>query len=260
MKDFKIYIPVKDEECLIAYTVGALKQVFDPSLIEVLDLESQDRTVSRVPSGVKVTTVVLPKSTERDPSITGAAYTQMKNEYSRKQEWVLWVDGDEIYPVSTSKAIVDWVSRAQSGDLNRISDRLYWRVLKEGGGRKYQSREFLSAGPKVFNSRYQGFRRAWPKEVTYDIMEHESFRRHKKEFTGLWFWHGVLLKRSNNKEPTWRRKKREVKHDIYSSLMTWEEIDRWPWEDGYGAAPLTDWVVVNLHLHSGNLDRWEGRF
>jgi hypothetical protein len=260
MNDFKIYIPVQNEECLIEYTVEALKKVFDPSLIEVLDLESTDSTVSKVPSDVKVTTIVLPKSTMANPSITGAAYTKMKSDYCKKQKWVLWVDGDEIYPVRTSLAIVEWLKRAEAGNTERQANRLYWRMLKEEGGRKYQSVEFLSAGGKVFNSEYQEFRRAWPRETFHSLKDTNRFvATHKSKFNGLWFWHGVLLKRSHQAEPTWRRKKRMVKEGRYNAAMTWKEIDKWPWEIGYESEIITDWTVVSPNSNHPGIDRWEGR-
>jgi len=264
VKDFKVYVPVKDEECLIAHTIDALKQVFDPGLIEVLDLESEDSTVSRVPADVKVTEVSLQEYIRKDATLTGngAAYTKMKNEYSQKQKWVLWVDGDEIYPIRTSLGIVEWLKQAREGNAERRAKRLYWRILKEEGGRKYQSVEFLNAGGKVFDSEYLGFNRAWPKEVFRSLKGplHQLRARHSKDFNGLWFWHGVLLKRSAGHEPAWRRKKREGKVTRYNSFMTWKEIDKWPWETGYESEIITDWTVIRPHPHSSQLNVWKGRF
>ena len=236
--DFKIYVPVLNEESLINHTVSSLISVF-PGNVEVIDLGSTDKTVRRVPKGVKVHTEPLPPG---DPEVIGNYYTELKNKYSAKQPWVLWVDGDEIYPTSTLQKIRGIVERGGDG---AVSHRLYWRILKQVDGRMCFSKEFLSAGSKLFHSAYQKFVRAWPKEVC-SYVDPKYMPGGKGDFNGLWFWHGVLLTRTNSLEATGRRKKREAKENSYK-VMTWVPFDVVPWNDGFKSEPVKEWTVFEMH-------------
>lgn len=249
--DFKIYISTLDEDRLIPYTIASLLQVFPPEQIEVIDLGSKDQTLARIPKDVKTHQVDLPATD------VGAFFTELKNEYSRRQEWVLWVDGDEIYPASSLLKVKAWVEGAQAGDHDHAGERLYWRILKDNDGQWSCSNEYLSAGPKLFNSNYRGFRRAWPKEVSYRFDKRTPSVRHKSEFNDIWFWHGVLLNRSSRGEQTGRRKKRQHKEANYNNFMTWSELTAPPWETQYKSDLRPDWVVVNKE-RGGDVSRWTG--
>lgn len=255
MLDFKIYVPTLDEERLLPYTLEALTKVFPKEYIEVLDLGSIDSTLDKVPKGIKVTQINLP---EDNP---GRFFTELKNEYSAKQEWVLWVDGDEIYPTTSLKLIRKWLDDAESGAHSKKAVRLYWRILKEEEGEVFCSNEYLSAGPKLFNSKFQKFKRPWPNEVTVQTSP-GKLSNHKSEFTHMWFWHGVLLSRSFGLERTSRRKKRESKQDRYNRSMTWTKLKDFPWNSDYiDEAPQEDWVVIHTNIHAKDLQpivKWRG--
>jgi glycosyltransferase involved in cell wall biosynthesis len=251
--DFKIYVTTLDEERLIPYTIEALLKVFPKEQIEVIDLGSKDRTLHRIPEGVRVHNVILPED-----GTSGQYFTDLKNYYSKRQEWVLWVDGDEIYPYDSLHRIKDWLYRADEHGQKTV--RLYWKVLKEQDGDIYCSNEYLSAGPKLFNSNYQRFRRAWPDEVTVRYKEC-SPPGSKSEFNGFWFWHGVLLNRSDARERTARYKKRLSKTDRYNRHMTWEKLKSAPWETDYASRSPREWTVVHMDLHNLDADtvKWSGK-
>lgn len=248
LNDFKIYIPTLDEECLIPYTIDALLKVFSPEQIEVIDLGSKDSTVEQISSKVKIHSVTLPKDN------SGEFFTRLKNEYSSRQGWVLWVDGDEIYPTTSLFRVRDWVEAGQLGKHTQIGLRVYWKILKEG----YCSKEYLSAGPKLFNTNKLKFNRAWPNEVTVN-RSNDPGVLHKSLFTGVWFWHGVLLRRSFAEERTSRYKKRLSKTAIYDKHLTWESIDKFPWENDYRGDVEFPWTVMNMSPHDGDYSKtWEG--
>ncbi len=237
---FKIYVTTLDEELLIAQTIGALLEVFSEEQIEVIDLGSSDRTLECIPAGVKVHDESLTDKIE-----AGKLYTELKNSYSRKQDWVLWVDGDEIYPKQTLEKIRDLMD--DPGD--EVMFRLYWRILKFEDDKHYASSEYLCAGPKLFHTDYFHFSRSWPREVVRCLTSHarsdynrKARKSHHDKFNGLWFWHGVLLERSGVDERTARRKKRIGKIAIYDEAMTWERID---WCDLASQETKQDWTIVN---------------
>ncbi|MHA2374452.1 MAG: glycosyltransferase [Candidatus Thorarchaeota archaeon] len=254
LKDFKIYVSTLNEERLIPYTIQSLLNVFPAEQIEVIDIGSKDDTLNRIPSNVKVNSWKLPSGKGK----AGAFFTDLKNGYSELQDWVLWVDGDEIYPTSSLLRMKTWVEQAQRGEHEARAVRLYWRILKESEGRIWCSKEYLSAGPKLFNSNFHQFNRAWPREVLIQTNSASPVVGGKKDFTGLWFWHGVLLKRSNSKELTARYKKRQTKQDMYDSVMTWEELPTFPWESGYEADVASPWTVFNMHQTDGIDLSWSG--
>lgn len=258
LRDFKIYVPTLNEERLIPYTLQALLNVFPAEQIEVLDLGSTDKTRRGIPSEIKTHGFRLPEGGEENPGKAGAFFTELKNEFSARQEWVLWVDGDEIYPISSLVKMKEWLHQAQSGEHNEKFVRLYWRILREREGKIWCSKEYLSAGAKLFNSNFQQFRRAWPREVTVQTDLSVPGPGKKKDFTGLWFWHGVLLQRSVVKEHTARYKKRLSKQGKYDSIMTWEKIRAFPWETGYDEEIVLPWTVFNMHTTGGLDTSWSG--
>lgn len=253
MLDFKIYVTTLNEECLISYTLEALLRVFPPKQIEVIDIGSEDATLSRIPSSVKVHTVPLPHSENR-----GQLFTALKNEYSAKQGLVLWVDGDEIYPTSSLERVKKWVEGEQNCP-SQTGCRLYWRILREKDSKLECSREFLSAGPKLFNTSKLRFKRAWPKEVTVKLDPDYPDVEPKGSFNGVWFWHGVLLKRSSIGESGMRYKKRQTKEYLYSQHLSWDTLDCFPWESNYQGVIERPWAVVNMSPNDGGYrQEWNG--
>jgi len=236
ISDFKIYVPVLNEELLITHTVDSLLSVF-PGNVEVINLGCTDSTIARIVNKVKVHNEPVP-----DDNTKGRYYTQLKNEYSARQSWVLWVDGDEIYPTCTLHKIRDIVEHDGNGI---VSHRLYWRILREFDGKMHFSKEFLSAGPKLFNSKYQTFVRDWPREVS-NYIDDKYKAADKCHFNELWFWHGVLLKRSHQVEPTYRRKKRQLKEVIYNDALEWVPFECLPWENNFKSEHIEDdWRVFD---------------
>lgn len=259
--DFKIYVTTLDEERLIPHTIAALLKVFPIEQITVIDLGSGDRTQDRVPEGM--TLHVRPIPDGRDPitnrNYAGPFFTEIKKEFSEKQEWCLWVDGDEIYPTSVLLKMKAWLEGAIAGEHDETGARVYWKVLKEENGELYVSNEYLSAGPKLFTSKHHNFKRAWPAEVIAPLTDQANVGD-KKDFNGLWFWHGVLLKRTDAEERTARWKKRAGKEARYNEHLTWSRLAVFPWSYDYDAPTDPDWTVVNMSKTQGDFDtKWHGR-
>lgn len=251
--DFHIYITTLNEENLIAYTIEALLKVFPIQQLTVIDLGSVDATLDRIPSSIEVLSEILPRGNGE----AGPFFTQMKANYSGGQEWVLWVDGDEIYPTSSLLKMVKWLEDAQAGRHDEKALRLYWRTLNMMGGKMQVSKEYMSAGPKLFNSKYFSFKRAWPKEVIYRLSDTTLPVSHKKEFNGIWFWHGVLLERSNI-QATARNKKLSTKRDRYEKYLSWRDTDA-PWAMHYNDTDVElEWTVVNMSETLGYDTKWHG--
>lgn len=255
IEDFRIYIPTLNEEFLIAHTLEALLKVFPASNITVIDLGSRDGTLSKIPSVIEVIREALPANAS-----AGLYYTNLKSKYSRKQEWVLWVDGDEIYPTCVLRNMKSWLEDARTGRHDAKALRLYWKILRnDDTGGMLCSKEYLSCGPKLFNSEYFSFRRAWPREVIYSIDRNNPPSTGEKwDFNGFWFWHGVLLKRSSIGS-TARSKKKDSKENRYVKYMTWEKTET-PWSMQYDVHVSPEWAVLNMSEKQGRLDTlWEGR-
>ena len=85
--NFKIYVTTLDEERLIGHTIGALLKEFVKEQIEVLDLGSRDATLQNIPAEVKVTNIEMPPLI-CGGKVRGCFFTELKNMYSKKQEWV----------------------------------------------------------------------------------------------------------------------------------------------------------------------------
>ena len=258
IEDFKIYVTTLNEERLIGYTLEALLKVFVPEQILVIDIGSEDRTLANIPGDIEVVHEILAAS---EDVTVGRRFTELKAEYSSRQEWVLWVDGDEIYPTSSLLKMKTWLEDAKSGAHDRTALRLYWKVLYARDGTLMCSNEYLSAGPKLFNSNHYVFRRAWPKEVLNRWDDtHQGGESHKKDFTGVWFWHGVLLDRSSVKQ-TGRTKKLNTKRDQYLEHLSWKDMAETPWDADYDIDPGPRWTVINMTVIKDNFDtKWHGTF
>lgn len=277
---FHIYVPTLNEEVLIGYTLEALCKVFPANMITVIDLGSTDLTLERIPSKIAVESVVLPVGFDNE---AGYAYTKLKNEYSKRQKWVLWVDGDEIYPTPTLLRIKEWVEESLAGvHPKQHVLRLYWRVIKEIGvappplpfnqgsdlcriipelvppfRSMEHSVEYLYAGIKLFNSEVFEFRKAYPREVIGGIPGVIANPGTKKAFNGLWFWHGVLLTRSRIKS-TGRTKRRFYKEADYVRRLTWAPMPDFPWDINYLPELNPEWVLLLPGRGDSAFMRYEG--
>lgn len=268
LPDFHIYVPILNEERLISSTVNALLEVFDAAQITVVDIGSTDNSVNRVPWGVPVVRHRLPAKN------SGRFFTDLKNEYSRRQKWVFWVDGDEIYPTQSLLRLKQWTIEALAGGHEqRQCQRIYWRFMLESpSGSGYEtSREFLYGGSKLFNSEIFWFRRAWPKEVVArrDDIELTGVRDGKMErFNGVWCWHGTMLNRSSVYTKGDRKKSEGKKVDFLTGrhgiargktqyeVLDWDHAVQPPWVDGYDVEDEQEWVFWHTSMTEKKVGTW----
>ena len=233
--NFHIYIPVKNEEFLIKDTVQALMEVFPPQQITVIDIGSTDMSIERLPEGVNIVHHEFPANKP-----AGRSYTDMKNEYSRRQRWVFWVDGDEIYTTESLLLIKDWLLKIPDAPIeNRQYLEIFWKMFKRDGpsGESYAvANEYVRGGEKIFNSDLYEFRKPWPAEAVAfrgEAVTGIKNPRHKSEirhqFNGVWCWHGVTLTSRSSVSDTARNKKFQSKYHKYNNNLTWTEIPRLPW-------------------------------
>ena len=274
LPDFHIYVPILNEEELISSTINALLEVFDASQITVLDLNSTDDSVNRVPRGVSVVQYEFPANKP-----AGRSYTDMKNEYSRRQKWVFWVDGDEIYTTESLLRLKKWTVEAiGGGHLKTQCYRVYWRYVIGDPDRGYEtSREFLYAGSKLFNSEIYWFRRAYPREVMArreDATVTGVSKGRREDFNGVWCWHGSMLRRSSVYTTGDRKKAGSKKALLYSpipggtsksqrfgektryELLSWDHTGYLPWENGYDTEAEQGWVAWNFNTGGEDSGTW----
>lgn len=215
MIDLGVYISSLDEERLISPCIKSIQKHFPQ--VELIDLGSADDTVKIAESlGVKVNSF---------ENVSGRDWTDLKNQFSEKHEWVFWIDGDEIYPDESIVLMKNMLENGVEDDCIRIS----WIFLKEEEGKKYRSTTPKINGSKMFKPSKFRFERAWPREVLYK-QSADAKRASKSEYNNVWCWHGVCLIRSSVEERKHRRLKREAKLIEYKDL-DWVEIDKFPWEE-----------------------------
>lgn len=210
-----VYITLKNDEHYIADVIRPVQIVFPQ--VRVLDLGSTDRSIKRIQStGVEY----------ECHNVNGPEFTALKNEYSKKHDWVFWIDSDEIYPVESLKKMNDLIRVRASGDgLQTI--RCSWKLIKHARHGAYKISKGLKLnGHKAHNTKLYTYTRAWPREVLSGPERHKESTR--SEFNGIWCWHAVLLERSSRDTSTARRKKREYKLAEYSDLK-WEKVSKLPW-------------------------------
>lgn len=204
-----VYITALDEEIFISHTYKQVFNIFPQ--VKVIDLGSEDSTLEQLS---KLKAKVIPYK-----DVSGAAYTEIKNYYASLHDWVFWVDGDEIYPEGSLLKIKYLVS---SGKYD--SYRISWiDILKQGN--TYYKRGPIINGTKVYNSLKMIYRRAWPKEV----LDNSDGVKEPKIYNGVWCWHMRLMKRSNSRERTARRKKRETSMDQFWLGDNIEKMDNKEW-------------------------------
>jgi glycosyltransferase involved in cell wall biosynthesis len=222
VKSLGVYVPTRDDENLIGPCLQALVSRF-PELV-VLDIGSKDNTIREAKKfGVEIHKIGL---------ISGKEYTELKCEYSKKHEWVFWIDSDEIYP---EESLIKIERRLKDPDYEYSTINILWKVLKIRNGYIYETKstEKLCGKGKLFKPSNHLYRRAWPREVL-DCREHSQAECSKEPrgLNGLYCWHGVLLNRSSSiREDTLRRKKRIGKIAEYEQY-DWIEIDELPWGSG----------------------------
>jgi glycosyltransferase involved in cell wall biosynthesis len=208
-----VYITVLDDEYNISACVRNVKKVFPR--VEVIDLGSRDSTINKVKDlGVPV---------HEFKKVDGAMFTRIKNEFSEKHDWVVWIDSDEIYLPGCLEDM-----KAKIRNTKHESIRVSWRLIKEEAGQIYMSNSLLINGCKAYNTNKFRFKRAWPREVLEDLDENVS-KEPKHHFNGIWCYHMVLLPRSSQPENRARERKRKERARIYDELE-WLKISEIPFE------------------------------
>lgn len=215
--DLGVYVVACNEENLIKPCVLAVQKVFPQ--VEVVDLGSTDTTLERL-DDVEVAIAQYQGSGE-DGRLSGKEYTDLKNMYSKRHQWVFWVDGDEIWPEESLRRLEgNW--RANMHRLTAM--RVAWRYLVMCEGQLYAS-DPVHNGPKLFDTEKHFFIGDWPYETLGGPKDN---RQPKKHCRRQWCWHGKMLHRSDVRD-TIRDEKRE---DYLTSFKNFHKDVRWVRIDG----------------------------
>jgi hypothetical protein len=225
--DLGVYVSTLDEDVFIEATLKNIVKVFPQ--VEVIDLGSRDKTVEIVKRlGVPINEHVLtPKTGKNTFDGPPQQWTQLKNDYANKHEWIMILDGDEIFDEENLLGI-----KAKAESNTRITAyHIGWRMCREVKGVKQVS-NMKPSGTKLYKSSDYYFKRGWPGEILKRNPDVDNPReRHKdiKEECDVWCWHTVLLNRSSTPERTARRKKKDERWNYYNEQLEWEDVDKWPW-------------------------------
>jgi glycosyltransferase involved in cell wall biosynthesis len=216
-----VYVSTLNEEFFIEDTLRDVVKVFPQ--VEVIDLGSTDMTLgclNRFDIPVHQHTMPV-KKYKHDPHGPGQEWTALKNMYARKHDWVLFIDGDEIYNEENLLKL-----KALAGNETFTAYRVGWKTMREAAD-GFQVAETVVNGAKLYKSSDYKFQRGWPNEVLKAV--YGPHNKQPKEECDVWCWHGVLFPRTASvPEATSRRKKRAGKEIEYENLE-WEESTRWPW-------------------------------
>ena len=226
--DLGVYVSTLDEDVLIEAALENLVKVFPQ--VEVIDLGSRDKTIEIVKRlGVPINKHVLPNKTSKN-SFDGPPqqWTQLKNDYANKHDWILLLDGDEIFDEDNLRRLK---AKAHSEPVIYTAYHIGRKMVREVDGQKQVS-EMKPSGTKLYRSADYYFKRGWPGEIlkrTVGIDNARERNKEPKEHTDVWCWHAVLLNRSSSPERTARRKKRLERWKFYDEQLEWEDVDKWPW-------------------------------
>lgn len=238
--DLGVYVSTLNEDVLIEACLKNIIKVFPT--VRVIDLGSTDRTVDIV-EGLGVPINHHPLQPMKTP-LDGPAqeWIRLKNEYAAKHDWILIIDGDEIFDEENLlklKGLFEEASQDtwKSYKSPRCAGRggpytayhIGWKMVRETG-EGYQVSNMIPSGTKLYKSSAYTFYRGWPTEIlkTNDVFREHSHKQPKDETTA-WCWHGVLLNRSSMPEATGRMKKRQERTMYYNDQLQWEDIEKWPW-------------------------------
>jgi len=230
-----VYISLKNDDLYIKDVIKPVLEVFPQ--VKIIDLESTDNSIERIKE-TRVPYIV-------HNGIGGEKFTNLKNFYSKKHDWVVWIDSDEIYPVESllkMKELIEIYSKAPikipiKPPLlveERKTIRCSWKLVREENGKLFIADKLRMNGHKAFDSRIYTYIDPWPYEVLYG---NEHLKESKKHYNGVWCWHAVLLERSSvgsvykdtKGRYTVREKKRQGKLEMYIPQYEWKEIEKLPW-------------------------------
>ena len=217
-----VYVSTLNEEVLIEATLRYVVEVFPQ--VEVIDLGSKDMTLERLKRfNIRVNHHTMPiRTTKHDPINAGTEWTRLKNEYASKHDWVLFIDGDEVFNKENLLKL-----KAKMEDGKYTAYRVGWKNVREHGGGVQVSEPVIN-GAKLYKTSDYKFVRSWPKEVLRSLRD-EVHTKEPKEECDVWCWHGVMLRRTNAiPEDRSRDKKRQGKLEQYANLG-WEDSYKWPW-------------------------------
>ncbi len=214
--DLGVYISTLNEEILIEAALENVVKVFPQ--IEVIDLGSKDKTLEIVRRlNIPINSHLLPKK------IGPQEWIRLKNEYADKHEWILLLDGDEIFD---EENLLKLKVRVENGGHEAY--HIGWRMVREVNGQK-QISSMTPSGLKLYKSSCYRFRRGWPGEILCSVKDKYNTNHELARNCDVWCWHGVLLQRSSVSEHTPRKKKRLGREEYYDEHLEWEDVEEWPW-------------------------------
>lgn len=210
-----VYIISLNEEIFIRDCITPIKKIFPQ--VELIDLGSRDSTLKKAKrTGIKI----------NSHKIHRGDYSNLKNSYAQKHDWVFFVDGDEIFPIDQLLKIKQILGSKRK---KHFAYRIGWKNLRIKDN-DLQISELRINGCKLYKSNKFNFKRGWPREVLQPIERINRKRKQSPFKCELWCYHCVLLKRSFGKEDKARIKKRKGSSDKWRN-SNWISIDNLPWRD-----------------------------
>ncbi len=216
-----VYVSTMNEESFIEDTMRDVVKVFPQ--VEVIDLGSTDMTLECLHRfNVPVHQHTLPvKKYKHDPLGPGQEWTALKNLYASKHDWVLFIDGDEIYNEENLLKL-----KALAGDETFTAWRVGWKTMRETPAGGFQVAKTIINGAKLYKSSDYRFHRGWPNEVLKPV---GTDKKQPKEDCDVWCWHGVLFPRTSTVPEHGQRKKKRLGKEVEYENLEWEGSTKWPW-------------------------------
>lgn len=212
--DLGVYITAKNDEVFIGEVIKPVLRVF-PQAVAV-DLGSTDNTIEEIKkTGARLEVAYVDAST----------YADMQTELSKRHDWVVWIDSDEIYPISSLERMKELIQIRSQPDSPIKTIRTSWKMIRLTEEGYWESNETKVNGHKAHDSKLYYYYRSWPKHVLNGAPDAKEL----KEYNGVWCWHAVLLNRSSQQEESPRYKKRLAKTAMYNAEFTWNRIEGLPW-------------------------------
>ncbi len=211
MEEFGVYITLKNTERTIEACIMNVIRAFDFNFT-VLDVGSTDSG----PSRVRKMEVSLQELGDLNP----VDYTAMRKEESSKYKRVLWIDADEIWPVTSLLYARKLVSH-----YDKVTG--FWRNVDIRDGKTYAS-SLTFRGSVAWNTEKFWPIRAWPRErlLHNDLEPHTTI---SPPPDSLWCWHAVLLDLSSQPTDGPRKEKRDQRREQFKDL-DWTLIKDLPFQ------------------------------